>query len=384
MGGYTLDRVPTIIQAPGALDQVGALAARLSEGRPVLLVADPGLAPFGIVARAEAALREAGLVVLIHTDIKSDPSAAQVDAAADAARRGAAGVVVALGGGSAMDAGKAAAAIAPASAPAAYYALCANPFPTHPLPKICVPTTSGTGSETTRTSIVSLPDGAKVWLWGDEIKADTVLLDPTLTVGLPAHLTAATGIDALVHAVEASTNANANDANDIYCHAAIRLVVKHLPRAVREPGNLEARAGLQLAAALAGIGIGNTGTAIAHNIGHALASLRPIHHGRAVGVAMLATLPWNVEHDPDGRFAAVAACIGEAADAAALPGAYARLLRDSGVKVSLAGEGYDDITPERLAAQMAREENAAMRRSNRRASSDADLLVMARAVLVQE
>ena len=87
---------------------------------------------------------------------------------------------------------------------------------------------------------------------------------------------------------------------------------------MREPGNLEARAAVQWAAALAGIGIDNAGTAIAHTIGHAMASLRPIHHGRAVGVAMLATLGWNAEQDPHGRFAAVAEAMGERRDAAAL------------------------------------------------------------------
>jgi alcohol dehydrogenase class IV len=291
-------------------------------------------------------------------------------------------VVIALGGGSAMDAGKAAAAIAPGSAPAEYYALCANPLPAKPLPKICVPTTSGTGSETTRTSIVTNAAHAKVWLWGEEMKADAVLLDPTLTVGLPAHLTAATGIDALVHAIEAATNANANAGNDLFAHEAIRLVARHLPTAVATPGDLPARAALQWAAALAGIAIDNGGTALAHNIGHALASLRPLHHGRAVAVGMLATLPWNVAEDPTGRFAAVARLLG-AADAPGLPAAYERLLRSVGVKVSLAGEGHDTITPEQLAAQMANEENAAMRRSNHRASSDADLLAFARIVLTQ-
>jgi alcohol dehydrogenase class IV len=382
MRGFVLDRIPAITQAEGALDQVGALAARLGAGAPVLLVADPGLAPFGIIARAEASLREAGLAVLTFTDIKSDPLAAQVDAAAALARQGGAGVAVALGGGSAMDAGKAAAAIAPGIPSAEHYALCTNPLPTKPLPKICVPTTSGTGSETTRTSIVTNAAGAKVWLWGDEIKADAVLLDPTLTVGLPAHLTAATGIDALVHAVEACTNANANEGNDLFCHEAIRLVVRHLPTAVATPGDLAARAALQWAAALAGIAIDNAGTAIAHNIGHALASLRPVHHGRAVAVGMLATLPWNVAEDSRGRFAVVAGLLG-ASGAADLPAAYERLLRGVGIKVSLAGEGFDFITPEQLATQMGNEENAAMRRSNRRASTDADLLDFARAVLAQ-
>ena len=383
MGGFQLDRVPAITQAVGAMGQLGGIAVRLGGGKPVLLVADPGLASFGIIAGAEASLRAVGLDVLTFTDIKSDPLASQVDAAAAMARAGGAGVVICLGGGSAMDAGKAVAAIAAGTAGATHYALCANPFPARTLPKICVPTTSGTGSETTRTAIVTLPDGKKVWLWGDEMKAEAVLLDPALTVGLPPHLTAATGIDALVHAVEACTNANANAGNDMFCHAAIRLVVRHLPGAMANPADLEARAGLQWAAALAGIGIDNTGTAIAHNIGHALASLRPLHHGRAVGLAMLATLPWNVAEDPDGRFAAVAALMG-AGSAADLPAAYERLLRGVGIKVSLADEGHDGITPERLAAQMANAENAAMRRSNRRASSNADLLSFAHTVLTQE
>ncbi len=214
------------------------------------------------------------------------------------------------------------------------------------------------------------------------MKADEVVLDPTVTVGLPAHLTAATGIDALVHAIEASTNANAFAANDMYCHRAIALVTRHLARTVEQPDDLGARGAMLLAAALAGIGIDNAGTAVAHNIGHALASLRPVHHGRAVGLAMLATLPWNVRED-DGRFAAVAQAMGESGGALALPAAFERLLRRVGVKISLAGEGYDDIAPERLARQMAQPENASMRQSNKRPVADEDLLVLARIVLNQ-
>ncbi len=258
---FTLDRVPGIVQAPDAIDRLGGLAARLGGGAPALLVADPGLAAFGITERAERSLREAGLSVSVFEDVKSDPYTAQVDLAAAMALRDAVGVVVALGGGSAMDAGKAAAAVATGSAPSGHYALCANPLPTRPLPKICVPTTSGTGSETTRTSVLTTADGAKVWLWGEELKADAVLLDPALTVGLPPHLTAATGIDALVHAIEACTNRHANMAADMVCHEAIRLVTRHLPTAVSDPANLEARAAVQWAAALGGRGHGPPGPA---------------------------------------------------------------------------------------------------------------------------
>ncbi len=379
-----LARVPEIGQGPGCLENLGeALGGRVPAGSAVLLVADPGLRAFGAIDIASAALGRAGFGIVEFSDLKSDPTMAQVDAAVARARHERVVAVVALGGGSAMDVGKAIAAIAAGDASASHYGLCANPFPASRLVCVCVPTTSGTGSESTRTAVLAAADGAKVWLWGDELKPALILLDPTLTTGLPAALTAATGIDALVHAIEASTNANANEANDLYCHRAIALVVKHLRRAVEQPGDLLARAGLQWAATLAGIGIDNCGTAIAHNIGHALASLRPVHHGRAVGIALRATLAWNAAEDPDGRFAAAAIAMGEPGDARRLPMAFERLLRESGVKVSLAGEGHDQVTPTALAAQMARPENAAMRLSNRRTVGDADLLRFATAVLTE-
>jgi alcohol dehydrogenase class IV len=380
---FTLSPIPRITGGPGKLAAIGDLAAALGgAGSVVLLAADPGLKSAGHIAAAEAALRKAGLGVILFDRIKSDPTMAQVDEAVSLARRERVATVVALGGGSAMDLGKAVAGVAAGSASAAHYGLCANPLPPRPLRKIYVPTTSGTGSETTRTSVLSDPHGAKVWLWGDELKADEVVLDPELVVGLPAHLTAATGIDALVHAIEAATNAGATPANNLYCLEAIRLVARHLRTATMELGNLASRGAMQRAAAFAGIGIDNAGTAVAHNIGHALASLRPVHHGRAVGLAMLATLAWNVEGD-DGSFGAVTEAMGEGMDARALPGVFERLLRDVGVKVSLAGEGHDEVTPESLATQMAKPENASMRRSNKRPVMDADLLTFARTILTQ-
>jgi alcohol dehydrogenase class IV len=382
MKAVQLARVPEIVQGAGALEGLGAtLAARMPRGSAILLLADPGLRASGLIDAAVAALAGAGCGVIVWDDIQSDPTMAQADAAAAFARRERVAGVVAIGGGSAMDVGKTVAAVAPADHPVSHYALCAQPFPAGTLLSVCLPTTSGTGSEATRTAVLAAPDHSKIWLWGDQLKPAQIVLDPALTVGLPAALTAATGIDALVHAIEASTNANANIANDLYCHEAIRLVVGNLMRALEAPADLAARAAMQRAATLAGIGIDNCGTAMAHNIGHALASLRPIHHGRAVGLALRATLAWNAADDGAGRFAAVAAAMGERADGAWVPGAYERLLRRSGIRVSLAGEGYDAIRPSDLALQMARPENEAMRRSNRRPVADADLLAFAHEVL---
>jgi alcohol dehydrogenase len=380
MSTLTLDRVPRIIQGVGALETLGSVVSGLGRGAGVLLVADPGLRGTGMIETAARVLRLAEAAVTVFDEVKSDPSMAQADFAADIARKERVAVVVALGGGSAMDLGKTVAAIAGARAGSSHYGLCANPFPPGRLFNICIPTTAGTGSEATRTAVLSDPEGAKVWLWGDELKPDVILLDPVLTTGLPAHLTAATGIDALVHAIEASTNRNANSANNLYCHEAIRLVVRHLERAVSVPGDLTARAGLQWAATFAGIGIDNCGTAIAHTIGHALASLRPVHHGRAVGLALRATLDWSVQGD-DGPFAAAAAAMGEPADAQRLPAAFDRLLRAAGVKVALSGEGHDHIQPAQLAKQMAQPENDFGRRSNRRTAGDDDLLTFATAIL---
>ncbi len=374
-----LARVPQILSGAGARHQIGAKALELvPKGAAVLLVADPGLEASGAHTDLKASLEAAGLKAHIFKDFTGDPTIAQTDAAADLARKVQAQLVVALGGGSALDLGKVVAAIAAAPDSALKYQLCEAPFPGSRLKCITLPTTSGTGAEVTRTAILTRADKAKVWLWGEETKADLAILDPELTLKLPAFLTAATGIDALVHAVEAATNRNNHALNNIYAYEAIRLVGLHLLNAVNDPGNVAARAGVQLAATLAGIAIDNCGTAIAHNIGHAIGSLKGVHHGRAVGVAMLATLPWNIVQD-DGRWAACAKALGAGETAADFARGFEQLIRASGLEMHL--HECADISAERLAEQMMRPENVPMQTSNWRASSNADLITLARATL---
>lgn len=381
---HTLNAVPEIALGADRIDRVGEdVTAFGGDAATVLLLADPGLARFGMTDRVAAAIRAAGHAVTLFDDVKSDPLSRQIDDACRVARDADAGVVVALGGGSALDVAKVVAAITRADRPSEHFQLCNTPLPVNGMPCICVPTTAGTGSETTATSIFTNAAGQKVWVWGPELKADRVILDPTLTVAMPPSLTAATGIDALVHAIEAATNRNAFAANTFYCHEAIRLIVRHLPRAVADPGDLEARQAMLLAAAYAGIGIDNAGTAIAHAIAHALAVLMPIHHGRAAGLGMLATLSWCVEENRDA-YAAVAEAMGEPRDAASLPPAFERLLRGVGVTVSLAGDPNGKVAPNVLAARMADPENAPMRRATVRTVEDADLARFAAAVLTAE
>ena len=377
MSVYELARIPRVTAGIGAREKIGALVASEAKSH-ALLVADPGVKAIGLIDETAALLRKSGVSFTLFDSFQSDPTVVQADAAAEIARREKASVVVCLGGGSALDLGKTVAAIALAPHSAGHYALAAQPLPPRGLKKICAPTTSGTGSETTRTAILTRDDHAKVWLWGDEIKADEVVLDPELTASLPGPLTAATGIDALVHAVEAATNRNANLAAGLFAHQAIRLVGRHLLSAIENPRDLAAREALQWAAAYGGIAIDNCGTAIAHALGHAMGSLRPIHHGRAVGIAMLASLPWNVEGND--AFAACAADLGGERSSAGFIAAYEKLLRATGMKLSLA-EDFAGITAADLAEQTARPENDAMRASNRRVSNKTDLLKLADAVL---
>ena len=240
-----------------------------------------------------------------------------------------------LGGGSALDAGKLAAVLLGSEEPVAAFRLAAKPLPEKSVPIICVPTTAGTGSEMTGISVISDAGHVKYWFWGKPLEADLALLDPELTVGLPARFTAMTGMDALVHAIEAATNRHAGPESDVAALAAIRLVVAHLPNAVREPQNLSARAGMLDAAALGGLAIHKAGTALAHNIGHALGSLAPVPHGLAVTLAMAATAEWVVEGNREG-FARVAEAMGLGADADAVPGAFRRLASDVGLDLDTA------------------------------------------------
>ncbi len=367
-----LPRSPALIAGAGSLARLGPrLAQRHGRGARLLLVADPGVA--ALAERVEAALAEAGLEASRFEGLSSDPTAAQVDAAAAAARELAAAAVVGLGGGSALDVAKLAACVAPEARPAADYALAARPFPAGSLPAVLIPTTAGTGSEATRTAIVTLDDGSKVWTWGEEMMAELALLDPELTVGLPAHLTAATGIDALVHAIEAVTNRNRHPLSAAPGLQAIALVARHLPRALEAPADLEARGGVQLAAWLAGQAIDISGTGVAHALGHALGALGHVHHGRAVGLALGVALADNAAAAAEAH-AAVARALDltreEQWTAGHLAGAYDALVDRVGLERRLA---HERLTPESLLAATLRPENRPMLAANCRAYSEAEL-----------
>jgi alcohol dehydrogenase class IV len=367
---------PRTISAAGSLERLGAEAKALAgRGASILLVADSGLKPLGIIGRAVAAMEAAGLSVATYAAIAGEPKEAEVEAARQLGRGKKAHAVVCLGGGSVLDAGKLAAAMLGSDAPISDFRLAVQPLPRKSVPIICIPTTAGTGSEMTGVSVISDAHKTKFWFWGDELKADLAILDPELTIGLPAKFTAMTGMDALVHAIEAATNRHAGPESDVPAYEAIRLVMRNLPIAVREPQNASARGHMLDAAALGGLAIAKAGTALAHNIGHALGSLAPVPHGHAVTLAMAATAEWVVEGNRSA-FARVAEAMGEGADANRVPSAFRHLAQTIGLglNTSAAAPG---LTAERLAAAMAAPENASMRKSTKRFVADDDLLPLA-------
>ncbi|MBC6441473.1 MAG: iron-containing alcohol dehydrogenase [Rhodospirillales bacterium] len=342
---FSFDAPAPITFGEGRLGLIAKDVKRLIGGpSPVLLVADPFLVSSGLCVQAEAPLTDAGYDVMVYSEIRSDTLASSIDAIVALARESGAKCIVAMGGGSTMDASKLAAALAVDGARAESYALGAERLPRQGLPKIAVPTTSGTGSEVTRTSVFST-ETKKLWVFGRELAFDLALLDPTVTAGMPASLTAATGIDASVHAIEAATNRKRNPISTAMALSAVRSLRTWLATAIEEPENITARGHVQIAACIAGIAFDVTGVGVAHAIGHAIGENSGVHHGRAVGLALNATMQDAANVVPEA-YAGIAAALG--ADVAGLTdedaaakasAAYDAWLREVGLKLSLDDHG---------------------------------------------
>jgi alcohol dehydrogenase class IV len=367
--------VPDIRFGEGVHGTIAA-SARAFGAEKVLVVIDGFLANSGLGARLSAQFAAEGVATESYSDFAGEPKLAHVRAATAAARGK--DLVVGIGGGSALDIAKIAACAAAASEDPMFYALAANPLPKAPLKKIMVPTTAGTGSETSATTIFAGPEGKKLWIWGPETKADLVLLDPALTVTLPANLTAWCGLDAFVHAFEAATNRNAHAGAALYARAALGLLTGALETAVKNPADIEARGKVLLGSCYAGVAIDNCGTAVAHNISHALAGLAPVHHGLATALGFEATLAWLVEADTADLAAAARAC--GLFDAAMLPGFVGDLMDRCGIVRALP-KAFADFTTADLAREMRAPENQPMRRSTAREISDADIETFAAAMM---
>jgi len=380
LAGFSLNAVPEIHFGARRAGRLAEDAAAMGvPGKSVVFMVDAVLAELGVAAKLATPLKQAGAKVETFADIAGEPKEKQLEAACAFTRDHDAGLVVCLGGGSAMDIGKVAATVARSGEGPVAFAMQAQPLPKRSIPKICIPTTAGTGSELSATNIFTSAAGKKVWVWGQETKPQRVILDPELTTTLPPALTAWTGLDAFVHALEACTNRQRHPGNDLYAHRALALIAGALETAVQEPENLRARGDMLMGSAYAGIAIDNCGVAVAHNISHALAALAPIHHGFATALGQDAVLAWEVERD-NGSFAAAASACGLEQDASALVQWYGDFTIRCGMERRLP-ESFKAFSVADLAAEMQAPETQVSRNSTARDVTDADIDRFAAAIL---
>jgi len=359
MTSFALSKHPAMTLTPGAADITGAqVSATTGPGSRVLLVVDPAVNALGLADGVVASIAKSGHELSLFDGLQSDPKESSVDEATELAHKIGANCIVGLGGGSALDTSKLVAALGFGGEKCAPYRLAATPLPFRKLGLIAMPTTAGTGSETTGVSVISDEDGTKYWFSGASLKPDLALMDPKLTVGLPAYWTFYTGMDALVHAIEARTNRYENTENNRLAEHAIVHIVKHLVTAVNEPENIKARTGMMIAAAYGGLAIGNVGCAVAHNIGHALGSLASIPHGRAVSVALVKSVSWTLSGN-EKAFDVVAELLGcDSRDG--ISGKLHQMADQCGETLDLTDDEKSKFDASSLPEEMLNEANVAM------------------------
>ena len=281
-------RVPTrVLMAPGAISRLPEIIADYSPER-VLLVTDPGIEQTGWPERIWRALAEREIEAISFDDVEPNPRVSTVDRLADWGREENVSLVVGMGGGSVLDAAKAAAMVIPNGGSAADYEG-RNRYEKAPLPFIAVPTTCGTGSEVTWVSVLTHEERqAKISVKGESMFPSWAVVDSELLRTLPGRLVAWTGADALTHAIEATTCRVGNPVSDALAATAISLLFRFLRRAAVDiAGDAEAREAVMRASTLAGLAFGNADVAAVHCLSETLGGRYDLPHGLA-NAALLA------------------------------------------------------------------------------------------------
>lgn len=249
------------------------------------------------VADILSLIRDAGIEYILDTSLHSEPSTLDIDRIA--AKADGCGAVLAIGGGSVLDCAKAVAMLATNGGTVVDYQMNGKPIVNRTLPFFAVPTTSGTGSEASKVSVVYNPDnGLKKSFYSQYMIADTVILDPLMTIGLPESVTVSTGIDALSHAIESYVSLNATPYTEMFSMQAMRLVVKALKACVNNPHDVEARSDMALASYFGGCAL-NAGIGLDHIIAQPLGGITHIPHGVACAIFLPYAMEYNVEYATD-------------------------------------------------------------------------------------
>ncbi|WP_017725803.1 iron-containing alcohol dehydrogenase [Halalkalibacterium ligniniphilum] len=284
--------VSKLVFAPLSYTGWGSLKELLPEvekydPKKILVVTDPMLAQIGLTDRVTDPLETEGYSVTLYTDVVPEPPLETGEKLVSFTRNGQFDMVIGVGGGSALDLAKLAAVLAVHEGPAVDYLNLTGTKNVEKkgLPKILIPTTSGTGSEVTNISVLSL-ETTKDVVTHDYLLADVAIVDPELTVSVPAKVTAATGIDALTHAVEAYISVNASPTTDGLALQAIRLIGRSLRKAVEDGSDKQARIDMSNGSYLAGLAFFNAGVAGVHALAYPLGGQFHISHGESNAVLL--------------------------------------------------------------------------------------------------
>lgn len=300
----------------GAAGKIGR-EARAHGGRRAFIVTDPGVAAAGLLEPVEESLKAEGVSYAVYQEIPPNPDFGSVDAAGAAFRADGADLVVGVGGGSALDAAKALRLLAggPPEANIDEYVLKKGGPDRKPPdrrdmpPMIAVPTTAGTGSEVTPWGVLTNPERRfKQSVGGPYLVPTVALVDPALTLTLPPTLTAATGLDALSHLIEAYVSTNDNPILDPMILYGVELIGRSLRRAVAQPDDEEARSDVMLASTIGGIAISSKWLGACHALAHQLSGIAGVHHGVAIALMLPHQMAFSLKGAPE-RYAQIAAAL---------------------------------------------------------------------------
>jgi alcohol dehydrogenase class IV len=352
---FSFSTVPHLVSAPGAAANLGEhAAARFPTARRAMIVTDPGFLRTGLVEAPMHSLQKHNIAVTIFSDVMADPPESVVLQAAATARAQEIDLVIGLGGGSSMDVAKLIAVLAGGSQALAEMYGIGNVQGAR-LPLIQVPTTAGTGSEVTNIAIVTTGETTKMGVVSPQLYADLAVLDAALTLGLPPMVTAATGIDAMVHAIEAYTTRHKKNAlSDMLARQALTLLSQNLIRACEDGGNLEVRQAMLLGAYFAGQAFSNAPVAAVHALAYPIGGIFHVPHGLSNSLVLPHVLRFNLAHAAE-HYAELAGVVvphvegSTEARAEALIVAMQQIAKITGIETTLQQVGIRESDLDRLA-----------------------------------
>jgi len=346
MAVFALRSANEVVFGSGCRKQAGRLAAAL--GQRALLVTGRGAARRGLVDDFRGLLTGAGLQVAVFDAVEPEPSLQTVEAGREALRAHGADVVVAVGGGSAMDVGKAIGALALHERGVEHYFAGGHEIAGAAMPVIALPTTSGTGAEVTPNSVLSDPGTLhKASIRGLALMPRVAIVDPELTLGLPPQQTAFSGLDALVQAIESYTSTGVNLVSDMYAEEATVRLAGSLRRAVADGSDLAAREAMALGSLLAGLALASARLGLVHGLAHPLGVMCHVPHGRVCGWLMPTVMRFNMEAARE-RYAHLAGRLGLEPTAEAFVAWFGQLAADLGACGSWREAGLTESEFERL------------------------------------